>query len=360
MTQQSFPTNEPPFSHDSATHNNQAKPQLDRSEMFALGAAAGAVVAAAISQYLESRQPKTGLEQAQDQGGQVLENLQNATKSGTKQVQGTLNRVSEQIEATLGAASDAKDTAKTRGRKQSSRLKGALGAALGGVAATALERAGEDPYAVSGSVRETLKEQADNTSSSTRGLGSSLKGLVASASDTTRSAAKDAQGYVKAAQLGEKAKQYSGVAAEKTKQYSGVAAEKTKDLVATAQKSLKDAQLDKRIKDVSGNLADYTSEAAKVTGKAAKQSAAKLSEGASQLAEATSEQAADLRKGVNKGVKRTRRRTKWGIRAFVVGLAVGLLTAPHSGQSTRETVTAFVEDLLDVFVSGEERSPISS
>ncbi|MDQ5853316.1 MAG: YtxH domain-containing protein, partial [Chloroflexota bacterium] len=53
-------------------------------------------------------------------------------------------------------------------------------------------------------------------------------------------------------------------------------------------------------------------------------------------------------------VKKTRRRVTWGLRAFVIGLVVGILTAPNSGQRTRDMLQGFVEDLLDIVMPDDQ------
>ena len=89
--------------------------------------------------------------------------------------------------------------------------------------------------------------------------------------------------------------------------------------------------------------------------RAARQGATKLTDSATHLAEATSEQATQVRTGVRKSVKRTRRRARWGLRSFLIGLAIGLLTAPQSGENTREALTTFVENILDVFMPDNQQ-----
>ncbi len=98
--------------------------------------------------------------------------------------------------------------------------------------------------------------------------------------------------------------------------------------------------------------AAYSAEASK----AVRQGATKLSESASHLAETTGEQVGEVRQGVRKSVKRTRRRASWGLRSFLIGLAVGVLAAPRSGENTRDALTSFVEDLLEVFLPQEQRT----
>ncbi len=47
---------------------------------------------------------------------------------------------------------------------------------------------------------------------------------------------------------------------------------------------------------------------------------------------------------------------RWGLRAFVIGLAVGLLAAPQNGQRTRDSITSFVENLLDILMPEDRRA----
>jgi hypothetical protein len=329
--------------------------ELDRSELFALGAAAGAVIAAAISSYLERRQPETALERAQAYGSDALASLQDAT-----QLQGTGNPATKWWQGTRKSA--------RRQAKAAKQAAGLGGATAGGLMAATSGKTGNkgrkyaeqvaerlvgDPYAVSGSIEETLKERFGNAGSALRGLtgrqgsgiGSTLTGILGGATGAASGYAATAQQSLQNAHLGEKARNYSETLADQAKRYA-----------TTAQKSLQEAHLGERAKEYGETLADYTTEATKATRQVAQRSATKLSAGAVTVAGAASEQASDLRKGVRKSAKRTRRRASWGFRSFVIGLAVGLLTAPQSGQRTRDIITSFVQEMLDVFMPNEQSS----
>jgi len=69
--------------------------QFDRSEMFALGAAAGAVITAAISEYLDRRKPKTPWEKAQARGAEALDALSTSAHVGKKRAQKVVQTVSD-------------------------------------------------------------------------------------------------------------------------------------------------------------------------------------------------------------------------------------------------------------------------
>lgn len=383
--------------------------QWDRSEIFALGAAAGAVITAAITEYLDRRKPKTAWEKAQARGAEAVEAVTAGAKRGRKQAKGYADVASEYVQDVLEAApkqwkqtkkSAAKQTKQMR--KQAIGLKEAAAGVVGAAAAnsvvdkvrdyatSAAERVG-DPYAVSGSIKETLKEQYESLlgsssngklSDTAREVGGSavetIKQVASSAADVMKDYTASARETIKDAELGDRArtigattasalKEYTTTAREtikdahlgdKAKDYSSLVADTVKEYASTARETLKDAELGDKLKDyatVAGAaVATYSTQAAKATRKTAQQSATKLTESATHLAHATTDQAGELRKGVRKGVKRTRRRARWGLRAFVIGLVVGLLSAPQSGQRTRDAVTSFVENILDVFMPEEQ------
>lgn len=314
--------------------------QFDRSEMFAIGAAAGALVTAAISEYLERRRPKTPWEKAQARGAEALSSLSGTAKVGSQRAKEYVDAASDYVQEVIDTTPKSWQKTKKRGKKQRKQsqalgLKEAAVAALGVSAATGVvdkvrdyasitaERVVGDPYAVSGSIKETLKERFGSSSSS--------------------------NGH-----LTDKIQDASGSAFETLKSVAVTAADTVKDYASTARETLKEAELGDKLKDyatVAGStVATYSTEATKATRRAAKQSASKVSESASYLADATSEQATHLRKGARKSVTRTRRRVRWGLRAFIIGLAIGLLAAPQSGQRTRDAVTSFIESLLDVIM----------
>ncbi len=412
--------------------------QLDRSEMFALGAAAGAVLTAAVTEYLERRRPKTAWEKAQARGAEALDTLSDTARLSRKQAQKYVGAASEYVQDVFDTKpSKWKQTKKSvrkrtkRAQKQAIGLKDAAAAAVGAVAvggvvdkvrdyaSSASERVIGDPYAVSGSLRETLKESLGNVRNATANsqltgraveAGSSaletLKSVAASATDSVVDYAATARETLRDVELGNRTKSYSGLLAEtvkdytetaretlkdaklgdRAKDYTGVVAETVKDYTATARETLKDAKLAGRAKDYTGAVAetvkDYASTAretlkdaeigdkvkdyATVAGaavaaysleasKAARQGATKLTDSAVHVADATSEQAVQVRKGVRKSVKRTRRRARWGLRSFLIGLVIGLLAAPQSGENTREALTSFVEKILDVFMPDNQR-----
>jgi hypothetical protein len=127
------------------------------------------------------------------------------------------------------------------------------------------------------------------------------------------------------------------------KEAAGTASETLKGAAGTARERIEDANIGEKARDY-----------ATVASGAVKGSAVKLGEGASQLAESASEGAVDLRKGVKKSVKRTRRRVNWGLRAFIIGLIVGLLAAPDSGERTRRAIQSFLESVLDLILPDEQ------
>ncbi|HEX6287884.1 MAG TPA: hypothetical protein VFZ66_01775 [Herpetosiphonaceae bacterium] len=383
--------------------------QLDRSEMFALGAAAGAIITAAISEYLERQKPKTPWEKAQVRSAEALASLSSTAKVGTQRAKGyadlASDYVQDMIETTPKTWKQTKKRAKKQ-RKQASKqmigLKEAAAAALGMSAATgvmdkvrdyaasATERVVGDPYAVSGSIRETLKERFGTVSTDGK-LTDKIQDASGSALETLKSAAtiaaesvKDyaatARETLKEAELGDRARTVSATTADtlkdyassaretlkdarlgdKARDYSTTVVDTVKDYASSARETLKEAELGGKVKDyatVAGaTVASQAAVASKATRRAAKQSATKLSEGASHLVEATGEQAEQMRRGARKSAKRTRRRMRWGLRAFIVGLAIGILTAPQSGQRTRDAVTAFIENLLDVLMPEDRRA----
>jgi hypothetical protein len=416
--------------------------QLDRTEVFALGAAAGAIITAAISEYLERQRPKTPWEKAQARGAEALSSLSGSAKAGSQRAKDYVGVASEYVQEVIDSTPKGWQKSKQRSKKQSKRarkqaigLKEAAVAALGvsavtGVAdkvrdyaSTAAERVVGDPYAVSGSIKETLKERFGTNGSSSNGnltdkiqdaSGSALetlKTVAATAADTVKDYASTARETLKEAELGDRARSVSATAADTLKDYAstargtlkeaelggkvrmvGVTATDTlKDYATTARETLRDARLGDKAKDYSATLVDsvkdyastaretlkeaelgdklkdyatvagatvatYSTEASRATRRAAKQSATKVSESASYLADATNQQATQIRKGARKSVTRTRRRMRWGLRAFIIGLALGLLAAPQSGQRTRDAVTSFIENLLDVLMPENRRS----
>jgi hypothetical protein len=377
--------------------------QFDSSEMFALGAAAGAIVTAVITEYLERRKPKTPWEKAQARGAEALTTLSTTAKAGSERARGYVDAATDYVQDAIDITPKTKKRSKKRSkRKQGFGLKEAAAAAIGvsattGVidkvrdyASSATERVVGDPYAVSGSIKETLKERLGTSGSSNGHLtdkiqdasGSAfetLKSVATTAAESVKDYATTARESIKDVELGDKVRTASATTAEtlkdyavtaretikdvklgeKAKDYSATVVDTVKDYAGSARETLKEAELGGKVKDyatVAGTtVAAYSTGATKATSRAAKQSAAKLSESASYLAETTSEQATQLRKGTRKSVTRTRRRMRWGLRSFIIGLAIGILAAPQSGQRTRDSVTSFIENLLDVLMPENQR-----
>jgi hypothetical protein len=208
-----------------------------------------------------------------------------------------------------------------------------------------------------------VTDRASNAAGAARGVlgtvGESLRDYVGTArgavadvelGSRARDVAATARERIEEAKLRERARDAAAAAreriedarlGEKARDYASVAAETLKGAADTARGRIEDVQIGDTVKEYS----------VKARG-AAKVGAEKLTEGASSIAESTAEGAKDLRKGVSKGVKRTRRRVNWGLRAFIIGFAVGLLAAPQSGQRTRDTLSGFVSDLLDIVMPG--------
>jgi cell division septum initiation protein DivIVA len=276
--------------------------QFERSELFALGAAAGAVITAAIASYLERRRrPRTAWEKAQAQGAEALEALSSTTQASVQQARQAAARVGERLQG-RGATTTSRWWRPTRKRATKQRKQDQKWLDLTDIVATVLG------VATAGSVLEKAREYA--TSATGRMTGDTLRDVVRSAQD-----------------------------------YASV-----------AQRPLRDVHLGDKAKYYGGAVAGYTTGATRATRQAAQKSATRLTKGASHLAEATTEQAQELRKGVRKTAKRTRRRASWGLRAFIIGLVVGLLAAPQSGRRTRDLLTSFVQDMLDVFMPDEQSS----
>ena len=141
--------------------------QLDRSELFALGAAAGAVLTAAVTEYLERRRPKTAWEKAQARGAEALDTLSDTARSSRKQAQRYVGAASEYVQDVFDTNpskwNQTKKSARKRtklAQKQAIGLKDAATAAVGAVAvggvvdkvrdyaSSATERVIGEPYAV--------------------------------------------------------------------------------------------------------------------------------------------------------------------------------------------------------------------
>jgi gas vesicle protein len=388
--------------------------QFDRSELFAIGAAAGAVVAAGVSQYLERRRkPQTPLEKAQALGAEALDVLSDRTRTGRKRLKHQaavaedyaedlldttrktwaktskdakkqLARTSKEAKKSLAHTSKEARKRGQKASKEASHFADVAAATLGAsaiagtgklreLAEHAAERVIGDPYAVSGSLRETLRERADELADAARSgkltkqareTGESALETIKHAAGTVTESLKDytevAREKLEDAHLPDRAREYTAQArdtikdvklGERAREYGSLVAEYAEQ----AREKLEDAHLADRTKEYA-TLAGTTVAAYTAASRdAAKRGASKLTESASHLADATGEQAVELRRGVQKGVRRTRRRTRWGLRALVAGIVVGLLVAPRSGQATRDSITEFVENILDVIMPDERR-----
>lgn len=382
---------------------------LDRNEMFAIGAAAGALIATAIQEMLERRR-KTPIERARERASGIVE------ESGAY-VSGLSKRGRKQLKQAQKAA---RKQAKQRG-EQVGKLKeaatGALGvAATAGVVEKVLEaadfggknakrdrswfrRASEAAQEQLETAREAVQDvrpakkqssgwwnaaTAQKPSKQSRGwwnmgtetkhdsktngklaAGAAVVGAVSARSvlDTMREYVEGAREAVSDAALGAKAREAAAGArgriedaklSDRARVAAETASSTLKEAAETARERLEDAKLRERARDYAGvagvTVKDYGNKA----GKAARVSAERLSEGASQVAGSTAVGAKEVRKGVKKRVKKTRRRVNWGLRAFIVGLVVGLLSAPQSGERTRQTVQGFLENLLDLVLPDEQ------
>jgi len=368
--------------------------RFERGELFALGAAAGALVTAAISEYLERRRrPATPWERAKAAGADALEAVSESARSGSERARGY---VQELIDATPGTAKQSRKVKAKRRRqagkeaaRQADLLKGAAGA-LGAVATAGLADKVRGLAGEAQSRGVSLKDQllqnyeSLRDSASEAGLGTRAQQVGESAADTIKAAAYTAadtlRDYTETARerladadLPERARDYGTTVADLVKEYVDVAGEKLRDAklgerardygttvigaVETAREKLVDADLPDRAKTVAttagATLAAYGVQAADATRRSAREGATKLSESATHLAHATSEQAAEVRQGVQKGVRRTRRRARWGLRALLIGVAIGILAAPQSGSKTREALQSFVQNFLDVLMPDE-------
>lgn len=381
----------------------------DRNEMFAIGAAAGALVATAIQEVLDRRRKTTPLERASarvsgiaDEGskyardlkesaGEYIADLSKIGRKKSKQGRKTARKRGKQAREQQGvlkglatgalsavAASNAADRARRgtptgwlNGKSSKSSKKGAgwfsaasesvqeyaatareaiqdakPGKKSGGWWSAASETAQEYAEAAkdavsNGKVADYIPGRSSSSHSFLETLGRSISDYLESARETVadvdlggkaRGAAETARERIEDAKIGEKARTYAATASETLR-----------DAAGTARERIEDAQIGETVRE-------YGSKASQ----AAKVSAVKLSEGAVELAESTTEGAKDLRKGVKKRVKKTRRRVSWGLRAFIIGLAVGLLSAPQSGQRTRDSIQTFVESLLDIILPEDQ------
>ncbi len=321
--------------------------EFDQGELFALGAAAGAVITAAIASYLERRRrPKTVWERAQVQGVEALHALSGTTQASLQQARHAAATASERFQDRGDTRSKWWRPARKSTRRRSRRAKRSLG--LKGLAATGLG------VATAANALDKVLGFATSTTGRRfgrrrHGVGDTLRDVVHSAQEYGETLAHQAEDYASVAQKSLRDAHLS----ERARHYGDTLAHRAEDYASAAQRSLRDVHLGERARHYGEALAGYTTGATIATRQAAQESATKLTEGASHLAGATSKQAQEVRKGVRKSAKRTRRRVNWGLRAFIIGLAVGLLAAPQSGQRTRELLTSFVQDLLDVFAPNQ-------
>lgn len=371
----------------------------DRNEMFAIGAAAGALIATVIQEALDRRRktPKTPLERASDrvsaivdESGEYVSNLSKRSRKQLKRAQKAARKQAaqsgKQVEQLKGAAAGAVAAAASagvvekaldlaQGRKAAKRKRGWLsraGEAAQEQVQAAREAAQEQVQAareVVQSARPAKKRSTGWWNASTIGFGkASTNGKSAGArietvGESLREYLEGARGVVSDADLGTKARGAAMGARERiedaklrerAREAAATASTTLKDAAETARERLEEAKLRERAREAAEVAGETVKDYSTKAGKAARVSAVRLGEGASHVAESTTEGAKDLRKGVKKRVKKTRRRINWGLRAFIIGLAVGLLTAPQSGERTRQTVQGFIENLLDLVLPDEQ------
>jgi len=118
------------------TYGNQS--QYDRSEMFAMGAAAGALIATAVQEVIERRKKKTPLEKASARAAALVsdgtEYARDLQESASAYVADLSKQSRRQLkQARKRASKQAKHTG-----KQAETLKDAAVGALGAVAASAI------------------------------------------------------------------------------------------------------------------------------------------------------------------------------------------------------------------------------
>ena len=377
--------------------------RLERGELFALGAAAGALVTAAISEILERRRrPATPWERAKAAGVDALDAVGESARAGSGRAKDYAQQASEYVQELIDAAPGStkksrRAMAKRRRKagKQAARqaelIKEAAAGVLGAVAATELADKVRDLAGEAQSRGVTLKDQllenyellresaADarlgtRTHQAGETTADTIRAAAHTAADTLREYSETARERLVEAELPDRARQYGATMADLIKEYVEVASERLResqlpdrardygttvlDAVETARERLAEAELPDRAKTAAtaagATIAAYGVQAADVTRRTARESTTKLGESATQLAQATSEQAAVVRQGVQTGVRRTRRRTRWGLRALLVGVAVGILVAPQSGGKTREALGSFVQNFLDVLMPDEQ------
>jgi len=341
--------------------------------MFAIGAAAGALVATAVQEMIDRRRKKSPLERA-------TERVTAAAGEGSKFVGELTEQASDYLADLSKQGRKATRKQTKRARKQTASLKKAAAGALGAVAASnVVEQALELTEAARHTTlnRNAAKKQAGKwwQSASEAALeyvdaaresvaDADIGGKAREAANSALDAASSARGRLDDVHLTDRARELAATATSALKEAAGTASDTLKDAAGTASGTIKDvaettrerlseAELGPKAREYAGVAAETVKDYSVKAQKVAKTGAEKLGESAAMVAESTAESAKDIRKGVKKSVKRTRRRMTWGIRAFVIGLAFGLLSAPQSGQRTRDMLQGFVEDLLDLVMPDE-------
>ena len=336
----------------------------DRNEMFALGAAAGALVATAVQELLDRRRRKSPIERATERVSEVA-------GQGSKYVSDLTESAGDYVAGLSKQSRRTKRKQAKQARKQSMRLKEAAAGALGAVAASNVVEHALDlteaarKAAMNGGTKKKGGSWWQTASQSAQGYVEAARGTVAEAELGTkaREAAAAARGRLEEAELGTKARIAAATArerleearlAERAREAATTAGGTIKEVAGTARERLAEAELGPKALEYAGVAAETVKDYSSKASKAAKTGAEKLGESAVYVAGSTAEGAKDLQKGVKKRVKKTRRRVTWGLRAFVIGLVVGILTAPNSGQRTRDMLQGFVEDLLDIVMPDDQ------
>ena len=328
----------------------------DRNEMFALGAAAGALVATAVQEMLDRRRKKSPLERATERVSEVA-------GQGSKYVGDLTGSAGDYIAGLSKPSRKATRKQAKRSRKQSMSIKDAAAGALGAVAASnvveqALELTESARKATMNGMGTKKKASTwwQTASENAQDYVEAARGTVAEVDlgNKARVAAAAARERLEEARLAERAREAAATAGGTIKEAAGTAGGTIKEVAETARERLSEADLGPKAREYAGVAADTVKDYSTKATKVAKTGAEKLGESAVYVAGSTAEGAKDLRKGVQKKVKKTRRRVTWGIRAFVIGLVVGILAAPHSGQRSRDMLQSFVENLLDIIIPDDQ------
>jgi len=346
----------------------------DRNEMFALGAAAGALVATAVQEMIDRRRKKSILEQVTEQASALA-------GEGSAFVSGLAEGAGDYLADLSKKSSKAARKQAKRARKQGMSLKDAATGALGAVAASDvveqalelteaarnvslngkaakkkaggwLQAASETAQGYVDAARESVAD-VDITGKAQDAAGIARERLEdVKLADRARDAAAAARERLEEAHLGERMRDAAAMARERLEDVK--IAERAREAAEAARERLAEAELGPKAREYAGVAAETVKDYSTKAQQAARTSAEKLGESAALMAESTAEGAKDLRKGVKKSVKRTRRRVTWGVRAFVVGLVIGVLSAPQSGQRTRDMLQGIVEDLLDMVMPDDQ------